>query len=66
MEEGEVMEEYKRKVINESLDLEEKLVKLEKFLLEHDKGEFPLLEIQLPVMKTYLAILNMRIEKWMS
>ena len=61
-----MMEEYQRRVINESLDLESKLIKLEQFLLKKDKGEFPLMELQMQVMKTYLSILNMRIDEWMS
>jgi len=58
------MEDWQQRVIDELSELRGKMIKLEQFLLRHNVGELPLLELQLSTMLMYARILDMRIGEW--
>lgn len=62
------MESWKERLVNETLELNEKFLKLEKFLRSTesnslDQGDYQLLNAQRGAMEAYLSILVMRIMK---
>ena len=61
------MQEYQKRVLIEREDLKLKIEKLQKFLNNCNRDEvldFNLLQTQLQVMKTYLVVLDARIENF--
>lgn len=61
------MQEYQKRVLIEREDLKLKIEKLQKFLDNCNRDEvldFNLLQTQLQVMKTYLVVLDARIENF--
>ena len=61
------MEGYQRRVLEEREDLKLKIEKLQKFLENCNRDDvldFNLLQTQLQVMKTYLVVLDARIENF--
>jgi hypothetical protein len=61
------MEGYQKRVLEEREDLKLKIEKLQKFLdnsNREDVLDFNLLQTQLQVMKTYLVVLDARIENF--
>lgn len=58
------MEDWKIRLVDEQIELKERISKLNKFLEENkDHEDFDILTRQLAVMKEYLKILEERIEK---
>lgn len=61
------MKDYQKRVLMEREDLKLKIEKLQKFLETCNRDEvldFNLLQTQLQVMKTYLVVLDARIENF--
>lgn len=61
------MEDYQKRVLEEREELKLKIEKLQKFLDNCNRDEvldFNLLQTQLQVMKTYLVVLDARIENF--
>ena len=52
------------RLLDEEAQLLAKMAKLEAWLVSQDKGEFPLMELQLINMRAYALILSMRIEEF--
>lgn len=58
------MEDWKIRLVDEQIELKERISKLTKFLDENkDHEDFDILTRQLTAMKEYLKILEERIEK---